>query len=114
MKLPPVHTVDSPEEALIRNKEYRHDTFSLIYPSDETTEVVDMVLSVLDKIFKAKIHVVGFKKNVLLKAKQHIFKTHSEWMKGSTDCYKHREFLINKIVSAKIKRTLQAMPKELR
>ncbi|XP_054276526.1 uncharacterized protein LOC128995529 [Macrosteles quadrilineatus] len=114
LKLPPVHTADSPEEALIRNKEYRHDTYSLIYPTDKTTEVVDMVLSVLDKIFKTKIHVVGFKKNVLLKAKQLIFKTHSEWMRGATDCYKHREFLINKIVSAKIKRTLQAMSKELR
>lgn len=110
----PIDTAGCPEESLIRNKEYRDDACHLMYPTDETTDVVDILLAVLDDVLRKKIHISWFKQNVILRAKKRIFKHHPDWMRFGTECYKHREFLMNKIVSAKIKRTLQAMSKDLR
>ncbi|XP_039300284.1 uncharacterized protein LOC120355703 [Nilaparvata lugens] len=101
------------EEALIRNREYSENS-NLLYPLDETVEVVDALLSVFDKCLKRSVHASMFKRNVLIKAKRRIFKINSNWMKVDTKCYSHRDFILSKILVAKLKRSLQSISKDLR
>lgn len=112
--------LSTPDESLINFRNYRPAEPNedptiirgLINPSDSTVRVSHIVLDVFDKHFLKKIDIVGLRKLLILKAKQMIFKEDKEWVKS--ECLAHRDFFVSKIVTAKLRRKLQDMSKDMR
>lgn len=113
VKAPPAEpTQVLPDEQLV-NQEYRNiDT--PIYPSDEAVEAVETALNAFDKLFPKILHRQGLRARVLKKTKQVLNKKNQPFLKFGTSCSSHRDFFLNKIIVAKIRRCLCDMSKDMR
>lgn len=115
---------DRPDETLIAHKTYKKEKNAsttrqtnqhtgLHRPSDETARVAQLILSVFHSNFNKNLHKISLKTNLILKCKRFIVLKERNWLQTDT-CKEHRHYFIDKVLNAKIKRTLQEMSKDLR
>lgn len=113
---------DRPDETFIAHKTYNkqentsrqnNQHTGLHRPTDETARVAQLILSVFYRNFDKTLHKDNIKTNLILKCKRWIALKERNWLQTDT-CKEHRHYFIDKVLNAKIKRTLQEMSKDLR
>lgn len=103
------------DEMLILNRSYatKDQKSHLTAPTEEFTNIVNIMLTTFQNTFDEVKHLSNVKQYIIQNIKQELNKENRGWLKEGEPCNHHRNFIMSNLVVLKIHKTVKWFSKEM-